>query len=266
MLKKLVIAAAAVVVGLVILKKTDLGSLMQVWWKDAGAWCSRQVPPETRIKQLKLEIGKIDNDIRAAVNSLVKQEVIFRDLDGDVKALKAVQETRKKDMYTLIEALESNSTRVSFHEQSYSPEVAQIKLESLKTAYENGKQTLKLKEQNLKVKVEQLELADQRIKKIQSKKEELTTLVAQMEAQLENLRLKQVDNSVPVNDTQVSKCETLARNLKSLLAEEEIKAEKLARYGLTPAPSTEPAKDTARSRVESIKAAKAVLNDVAGDQ
>jgi chromosome segregation ATPase len=268
MLKKLLIAMAAVVVGLVIVKKTDLGSLMQVWWKDAGGWCSRQVPPETRIKQLKLEIDKIDDDIKTAANSLIKQEVAYRELKGDVDGLKTRQEQTRKDMLTLIEALEGNGNQVSFQGQSYSAEVAQIKLEGLKAKYENSKQTLKLKDQNLKVKTDQLEVADQRIKKIQSKKEELTTLVAQLEAQLENLRLKQVDNNVTVSDTQVSKCENLARNLKSMLAEEEIKVEKYARYGLLPA-KQETTQENRATKAETIKAAKAILADddkVAGEQ
>jgi chromosome segregation ATPase len=268
MVKKLLIAAAAVVVGLVIVKKTDLGSLAQVWWKDAMSCCSRQVAPETRIKQLKMEIGKIDNDIRNATNSLVKQEVAYRELKGDVDGLKTVQDQRKKEMLTLIEGLEGHGTKVVFNNQTYSQDVAQIRLGGLKVAFETGSQTLKQKEANLKVKTEQLEVADQRIKRIQSKKEELTTLVAQLEAQLENLRLKQVDRSIPVNDTQVSKCENLARNLKSMLAEEEIRIEKYNRYGLLPS-SQEPAKETHTSRAETIKAARAALADdekVAGEQ
>jgi len=268
MLKKLLIAAAAVVVGLVIVKKTDLGSLAQVWWKDAGGWCSRQVAPETRIKQLKLEIAKIDTDIRSATNSLIKQEVAYRELKGDVEGLKTVQEQRKKEMVALMEALESNTTKVVFQNQSYSPDVALIRLDSLKRAFETGKETLKQKEENLKFKTGQLEVADQRIKRIQSKKEELTTLVAQLESQLENLRLKQVDRNITVNDTQVSKCENLARNLKTMLAEEEIKVEKYARYGLLP---TDPqsTKENRVTREETIKAARAVLADdekVAGEQ
>jgi len=268
MLKKLLIAAAAVVVGLVIVKKTDLGSLTQVWWKDAGGWCSRQVAPETRIKQLKLEIGKIDQDIRAATNGLVKHEVAYRELKSDVEGLKTVQDQRKKEMLTLIEALEANSTKVVFNNQTYSPDVAQIRLESLKAAYETARQTLKQKEDTLTKKSEQLELADQRIKRIQSKKEELTALVAQLETQLENLRLKQVDRSIVVNDSQVSKCETLARNLKTMLAEEEIKVEKYARYGLLPS-TPEPAKENRATKAETIKAARAALADddkVAGSE
>lgn len=267
MLKKLLIAAAAVVVGLLIVKKS---SLVQVWLKDATSWCSSQVSPETRIKQLQLEIGKIDNDIRSAANSLIKQEVAYRELKADTDGLRARQDQTKKDMLTLIEALETNSKQVSFQGQSYSSEVAQIKLEGLQAKYENDKKTLKLKEQNLKVKTEQLELADQRIKKIQSKKEELTTLVTQLEAQLANLRLKQVDNNVQVSDSQVSKCENLARNLKNMLAEEEIKVEKYARYGLLPT-ATEQAGTAEKQRTtkETIKAARAALTDedkTAGEQ
>jgi len=267
MLKKLLIAAAAVVVGLLIVKKS---SLVQVWLKDATSWCSSQVAPETRIKQLQLEIGKIDGDIRTAANSLIKQEVAYRELRADIDGLRARMDQTKTDMLALIKALETDSKQVSFQGQSYSNEVAQIKLEGLQAKYENDKKTLKLKEQNLKVKTEQLEVADQRIKKIQSKKEELTTLVTQLEAQLANLRLKQVDNNVQVSDSQVSKCENLARNLKNMLAEEEIKVEKYARYGLLPQNNAEQnATAEKRTTKDSIKAARAALVDedkVAGEQ
>jgi chromosome segregation ATPase len=266
MLKKLLIAAAAVVVGLLIVKKS---SLVQVWLKDTSSWFSAQVSPETRIKQLQLEIGKIDGDIRTAVNALVKQEVAYKELEGDVKGLQVRVDQTKQDMLGLIDALEKNSTQVSFQGQKYSNEVAQIKLEGLQAKYENDKKTLKIKEQNLKVKAGQLEVADQRIKKIQTKKEELSTLVVQLEAQLANLRLKQVDNNIPVNDSQVSKCENLARNLKNMLAEEEIKADKLARYGLMPQNNEQSTTVEKRTTKDSIKAARAALADedkVAGEQ
>jgi len=267
MLKKLLIATAAVVVGLLIVKKS---SLVQVWLKDTTCWFSAQVSPETRIKQLQLEIGKIDGDIRTAANSLIKQEVAYKELKGDVEGLRVRVDQTKQDMLTLIDALEKNSKQVSFQGQSYSNEVAQIKLEGLQVKYENDKKTLKLKEQNLEVKTKQLELADQRIKKIQTKKEELGTLVVQLEAQLANLRLQQVDNNVPVNDSQVSKCENLARNLKNMLAEEEIKVVKYQRYGLLPQNNAEQnAAAEKRTTKESIKAARAALADedkVAGEQ
>jgi len=260
MLKKLLIAAAAVVIGLVVLKKTDIGSLAQVWWKDAGCCLSRQVSPETRIKQLKHEISKIDVDVKSAINNLVRQEASYKMLKDEVDSLKMVQDQRRKDLLVLVGLLEKGPTEVLFDRQTYTSDEAQGKLDFLRTSYETGKGALKAKDDLLKTKAKQLEIADQRIFKIQEKKTELTNLVAKMEAQLEQIRLKQVENNtIEVNDSQVNKCLVLQENLKRMLMEEEARAEKYARFGLTTTRQA-PVKDE-RSRTESINAAKAALAD-----
>lgn len=271
MLKKLVIAAVAVAVGLVILRKTDLGSLMQVWWKDAVSVAQKQIPPETRIKQLRMEIGKIDGDIKSSVDKLVTQEVAYEKLKENVEALKIRQKQHKEDLTTLIGSLEQVSTRVHFKGQNLTVEAAQNKLDALRTEFEIGKESLKVKEQLLKNKQDQLDYAVQRINKIKDKKGELATLVEKLEAQLELVRIKQLDNNIEVNDSQVSKCEVLSEKLKDLITEESKKAEKYAQFGLKTVGSNQTSKDP-RSREESIKAAKAALAEeiavpqqVAGD-
>jgi len=258
MLKKLVIAAAAVVVGTLVIKFTDFGSLVQVWWKDLGACCQRQIPPETRLKQLRMEIGKIDGDIKSAVDKLVTQEVAFKRLKENVEDLKVEQKQRKEDMTALIGALEQDNTRVSFKKESLTAEAGQHKLDTLRAKFEIGKESLKVKEQLLKTKTEQLELADQRIRKIKDKKVELTTLVEKLEAQLELVRIKQMDNKIEVNHSQVSKCEVLSERLKEMISEEELRAEKYAQFGLTTDAPSRAAKDQ-RSKAESLKAARAAL-------
>jgi len=264
MLKKLVIAAVAVAVGLVVLKKTDVGSLMQVWWKDASTCCARQVPPETRIKQLKMEIGKIDDDIKTAVNALIQQELAHRDLKRAVESLKAEQTARKADMKVLIDGLEKESTRGAFKNEDLSSDRAQVKLDSLRAQYEAGKEALKVREQLLKSKTEQLELVEQRITKIKDKKGELTDMVAKMESQLELVRMKQLDSrAIDVDNSQVSKCEALHENLRKLIAEEELKAEKYAKYGLTPAAPETAVKEQRSTRADTLKAARAALAEEA---
>jgi len=266
MLKKLVIAAAAVVVGLVILKKTDLGSLMQVWWKDAMTCVKKQVPPETRIKQLKMEIGKIDDDVRTAVNSLIKQEVAHEELKEKTNNVKAHLDTLKKDMTALIDVLEKDSKRVSFRGEDLSSEAAQARLDRFRAEYEAAKENLKVKEQLLRTKAEQLDLAKERIRKISDKKTELTEQVAKLESQLELLRLKQLDSPITVNDSQVSKCQALQEDLRKMIKEEQIRADKYAEFGLLPA-NPEKAETPQRSKVNSIKAAREVLAEekVAGN-
>jgi chromosome segregation ATPase len=261
MLKKLVIAAAAVVVGLVVLKKTDLGSLMQVWWKDATACAARQVSPETRIKQCKMEIAKIDDDIKVARNNLIQHALAHRDLKEAVETLKTEQIQRKADMKVLIEGLEKEKTRVAFKGDDMSTERAQVKLDSLRGQYEAGKEALKVREQLLKSKTEQVELLKQRITKIKDKQGELTDVVAKLEAQLELVRLKQLDKgTLEVNDSKVSECVQLTKNLRKMIAEEELKADLNAELGLTPG-NLDTAKDKGPSRSETLKAAKAALGE-----
>jgi len=257
MLKKLVIAAIAVVVGLVVLRN----SLVQVWLKDAANGLSRSVSPETRIKQLKMEISKIDEDTRTAVNHLIQQEIAKRDLQKAVASLKAEQTQRKADMKVLIEGLEKENTAVTFKGDDLSPVRAQVKLDSLRSQYETAKEALKMRESLLQSKTEQVDALDQRITKIKERKGELTDMVAKLESQLELVRMKQLDSrAIDINDSQVSKCEALQDNLRKIIAEEELKAEKYAKYGLTHS-APELAKEKRPSKNETLKAARAALGE-----
>jgi chromosome segregation ATPase len=262
MLKKLLIASAAVVVGLLIVNKTQLGSLLQVWCKDASHWASRQVSPETRIKQLKLEVKKIDDDIKKAADQLITVELDRKDLKSDLESLKARQAQRKTEMTALLDGLEKATARVSFNDQVYSADAAQWKLDGLTAEFEIGQKALKAKEELLRNKDALYDTTDQRILAIRAKKEELQALVGQLETQLELVRLKQVENQIHVSDSQASKADALAQDIKRMLAEETIRAETYGRYGLNPA-SPKTVKEE-KSKAESVKAArKALANEEA---
>jgi len=216
---------------------------------------------QTRIKQLKQEIVKIDGDVKTAVNTLVREEAAYNKMKEDVEALKTVQEQRRKDLLALVELVEKNATEpVAFKNQTYTPDEAQSQLDFQRVRYESGKKSLKAQEQLLKTKHTRLKVADQRIFAIQEKKTALTNLVAELEAKLELLRLKQLENTaIEVDDTQVKKCQELYENLSQKLREEEIRGEKYLRYGLIEKEA--PASKDDRSRIESINAVRAALSD-----
>ena len=257
MLKKLLITAAAVMVGLLIVRKTQVGSLLQVWCKDATHWASRQVSPETRIKQLKIEVEKIDRDIKKAADQLIVVEVDRRNLKSDLDGLRAKQNQRKGEMTALISGLEKPNSPVSFNEQVYSPDSAQRRLDGLTAEYEIGQKALKAKEELLRNKDALYDTTDQRILKIRAKKEELQALVGQLETQLELLRLKQMETQIPVSDSQASTADALGQDIKQMFAEESIRAETYRRYGLSPV-NTKPAKEE-KTKAESLKAAREAL-------
>jgi chromosome segregation ATPase len=272
MLKKLVIAAAAIVVGLGIVKFTkvgqQIGGVVKVWMHKSGDWCKNQITPETRIEQLELEIADINKDVRTAVSERADLKAKYLKLKDEVDALKAVQEERKKDLLALADVLEQGSANeVSFKGLSYSTRSAQLKLDNLKTAYELGEQTLKAKNNHLDAKAQQLELAQENILLIQKKEGELRNQVEQMKIQLADVRQKQSENNATVNNSQIAKCEQLLEEVKDAIRLERVRAEENARFGLT-SPVSTPAREE-RNLADSIKAArKAVGADdkVAGNK
>jgi len=263
MLKKLVIAAAAVVVGLGIIRFTkpgrEVGSRAELMWSKTCNWFASQETPETRIERLEMEIGKISKDVRAAVNKRADLKADYLMLKDDLDALKTVQNQRKKDLLALADVLEQGSNEVVFKGHTFGVRTAQQKLDVLKTAFETGENAVKAKNELLAAKANRLEVAEQHILKIQQKQAELTNLVDQMKTQVASLRMKQMENNVTdIDENQVSKCVALQQDLKRLLLKEEALAEEKARFGLT-SPVLTPAKDD-RSIAESVKAARAAVN------
>jgi len=255
MAKKLVIALVAILAGIVVYRYS---TLVQVCVNDCGGWFTRQVPPETRIKQLRLEIARIDRDVDKAINKVVKVEGDRNKLRDDVVALKDKQKERKDELKVLLDAVEAGAATVTFRNSTYAGEELQDRLDNVRKDYENSKETLKLKEQLLKSKNDQLEAADKQIRKITDKKKDLTALVGELELRLEQLRLKQIENGIQVNDSQVNRAEALAQEIKDRIAEEDRKAETYAKYGLLPPQRKE--KERA-SKIDSIRAAREALSE-----
>jgi len=164
MLKKLVIVAAAVVVGLGIIRFTkvgrECGGLAELWWHKSGDWAKNTIAPETRIEQLEMEISKISKYVLAAVRKRADLKADYVMLKDDVDALKVKQEQRKKDLLVLADLLEQGSNQVVFQGYTYVAKTAQQKLDGLKTAFETGEQSLKAKTSLLAAREQRLVLAE----------------------------------------------------------------------------------------------------------
>jgi chromosome segregation ATPase len=260
MCKKLLIAAVALVVGLLVVRHTSLGSLIQVWWKDARAHVERQIPPEVQIKQLGVEIDKIDKDIKKNLSNLAAQEVECQMLEEKVVALRASQKQLKEDVSEMEKLLTAPRTeRVSFNGVTYRTAELTRKLDSAATLYKNRKAEVAAKEQLLADKKRTLEAAHQRISAMRDQKEQLRVTVARLETRLETLRLKQMEAKVDLDDSQVGKCNELAGKIEERLRKNEVEAKLQAEYGYraaSPILDREP-----KTTEEVLKSARQALQD-----
>jgi chromosome segregation ATPase len=260
MCKKLVIAAVAILVGTAVVKHTTIGSLAQVWWHDAKQAIERQVPPEVQIKQLAVEVSKIDADIKRNLSRIAQQEVDAEKLGDDLMVMKESQATLKADIAAMTKSLENNTEKVSFNGRNWAAARLTRQLDAYVAKYERTKAEVNSKEKVLAKKREALEAAHARIQEMSAQKEQLKDTVASLQTRLELARLNATRNNATVefDDSQVAKCNQLANEINERLAVDEKVFELNTRYGYgTSQPKAEETKPTA----EVLKAARKALQD-----
>jgi chromosome segregation ATPase len=258
MCKKLLVAAIAIVVGLSVVKHTPFGTWMQVRWHDGMAWFEKQVPPEDLIKQAKIEMGKIDGEIRRNIGHLAQQEADYRRLEKQLTELQASQKELKEDVTGMEKLLSGAKTElIAFNGATYRPSEMTRKLDGAISLYTSRKGEVKAREQLLDEKKVALEAAHQRIAAMRDRKEQLGVKVTQLETALQRLRERQTKSGVAFDESQISKVNDLITKLEDRLAKEQSEGKYLVEFGLQKSSDTVPNKNTE----EVLKAARKALED-----
>lgn len=256
MFKKLALLALVVVVGLIILKKTELGSLVRVWWHDGKAHLEASIDPETRIKQLRQELTQVEGRLKKAALEQTRLEVAFGQKQDEVEEMKKKQTQRAGDMTAMLRALEAETKLVTFDGKPIESSELQKRLEQTTRAFTATRDELKVREEILVERKQVVEANDARIQQMIQRQQELTLFVEKLEAKLALLRLKQTENRSILSGNEMAEAERLLNQLQTRLLEEEKLEEVNTRYGLTPArteptrPSLEETKKAARKALE----------------
>jgi septal ring factor EnvC (AmiA/AmiB activator) len=249
MLKKLIIAAVAVVAGLAVLNL----SLVKVWWKDCCHSARNMVPPEVQLKQLNSEIGNIDKDIKKNIGRLAAMEVEVKQLEKDVKGQRVHMGELKSDITALQKSLEDRSSRVAKLDGA---ELTR-KLDRTVTTYTSLKEKTKVQDKLLEEKKRTLDAAHARLTEMFNEKEKLTLLSARLAGHIEATNMKTMGTSIEFDNSAITRCHEIAKDIETRLdvAEHE-HALKTKYYGTGSASAVEE-----KSREDVLKAARKALEE-----
>jgi len=104
MCKKLLIAALAIVVGVGVVSGTRLGSHFRLWYNKSSTWAKQQVPPETEIERLRMELSRLSNlddryydqvarqkrEVKKLRDKVTKDQASLARLETEIKAMRQV--------------------------------------------------------------------------------------------------------------------------------------------------------------------------------
>jgi chromosome segregation ATPase len=253
-MRKLILLGLVIVVGLVVLKKTEAGRLVRVWWHGNQAELAAAIPVETRIEQLKLTIADTEKQVRALTNKQSKLEVAHDLVKEEVEAVKTAQGKRAAEMKTLIAALDGEGEKVAFDGKTVEAADLQKRLDRATRDYTSGKALLKAKEELLAARRQIVDASEEQRVQVRQKVEDLRVVVAKLEARLASVRAEQAEGTTPL-DADLAESQRLVTLIETTLRENEKLQEIKARDGQV---SVKP-EVVSPSRAASVKAAQQAL-------
>jgi peptidoglycan hydrolase CwlO-like protein len=200
MLKKLVIACLAVAVGLFVLKRTELGSYVRVWWKNARACASKQVPIETEIERLRDDVARLGGETRGHFDAIAEEEVAIDNLQGDIKHVRANLERQERNIRTMREDLKSDVQFITYGDTQYTRRQVEHQLKHDWAAFKRAENELKVKENLLEAKKDALNAAKDKLQAMQDTRDGLAQKLETLEAELRSVRVAQTRSKLHFDD------------------------------------------------------------------
>ncbi|HLW65363.1 MAG TPA: hypothetical protein VKS79_08600 [Gemmataceae bacterium] len=191
--KKLVFAAVAValVVGIY-----HFGSYI----KSSIQHAERNLPPEVRLKMVKEDIAKLNQDIDKNWGPIAKLEGEIKDTRQSLNNEQAWLESKKTDMLNAAGDLEAKVEKVSYNGKQLKANEARKALASDAELYKTRKQHAESLTRVLASQEKALQAFTARQNEMKNAKAELSARVAQIEADLQNLELAKTKTYMPNGD------------------------------------------------------------------
>jgi len=115
MCKKLLIAALAVVVGVGVVSSTRLGSHIRLCWNKVSREVNQQIPPETEIERLKMELDNLTRLDDRYYDQVARQKREVQKLEAKVKTDKANLAKRESELKEMRLVLASKDDKAVYH-------------------------------------------------------------------------------------------------------------------------------------------------------
>jgi hypothetical protein len=191
MCKKLLITALAVVVGLAVLNGTKLGSLLRYKFQKAGEALQDQIPPETEIGRLRMELDQLAREDERYYDQVARQVQEVKKLRDRVTTDRTALAKREGEIRGMREALANEeATFVSFNGERYPRKDVETQLRLDARKFLADEKAVKADEEHLQLLEETLAINKTKLNDLVVRRKEMAARLQTMEKELAKERLQ----------------------------------------------------------------------------
>jgi hypothetical protein len=230
MFKKLIIGAG-ILLAVVAILGTSYGALSL---KKAKGFIKRQIAPETKVDLIREEIAGLDQEMKKHISAVAEEMVAVDNLRTEIargeenhrKQLDLIKIMRKD-----IAATEDAGEKfVMYDNKKFSLERVKNKLAHDWENYKKAEETLKSQQDLLKAREVSLTAVTERVQEMRNKKEELEVQLAQLEADIKNVRLAQSRSEFHFDDSKFGDIQKEMTELRDWIRARQIENEVEGKY------------------------------------
>jgi chromosome segregation ATPase len=214
MCKKIAIVAVAVVAGLILLSKTNLGSYVGFSWKKGKEFFQQAVPPEVEVERLRHELTQLDPEIKKARSTLAEEAVNVEMLREDVEKTRLNLHKRQEEILLMKRDVESGKSEVNYGGRTIPVSRVRTMLAADWDAYKRAEEALKSKEKLLEAKEIALAEGQKQLADMTGLKGQLQAELDRVEADLKTVRLAQTRNNIQIDNTRITRFNNSLNELK----------------------------------------------------
>ena len=243
MLKKMVILGVVGFVAVTALAGTKIGSYIRSEVSEARKRVEDNIAPEKEIARLRNEVKSLDKDKMTIINQLARERVAVNELQGEVKVRSeklSVAKNKLSERAVLIKKAEENKDEqyVSLDGNKTRIDAAKVNLEADVKTFAAQQKTLDTMEATLATRIKVRDTLEKQLDALKNQERELATAIDGLEAELNDLKLQQMESKYQTDDTRLAK---IKEDMKKLKTRVDVEREKLKLMPQAMEPNTPPA-------------------------
>jgi septal ring factor EnvC (AmiA/AmiB activator) len=224
MSKKVLIAALAVVVALVVVKGTWVGSHFRVWRQNIRQAVTERVSPEHEIARLRMELNGLGQQDDKHYDKVARQIVAVEKIEQQVVKTKEDLTAREARIRAMKTSMTGEDAFVTFNGSRYSRSDMQAQLYLSAQSFQADEETLKSKEEQLAAMKQSLEINKKKLSELKLVRQQMATELQRLETSLASERQAQAQQHNTLDDANYIR---LRRDMDAV--KERIKIEKTKR-------------------------------------
>lgn len=214
MFKKVLVVAVIAAVGVFALRATKIGSHVRTGVAEVREWAESQIPPEAEIKRLRGEVKALEQDLLKAVDALATENVRVRDLRQKTAEYRAGVEQDQRLLVARATEIKKATETVSYGDEVLSVKAATRRLNADFATLESRQKSLEAMDANLAARERNRKALEDQLNTLKTQRQEMTAAVDRLEAELNILKVQQIESKYQTDDTRLAKIKDSIREMQ----------------------------------------------------